>query len=137
MAQGQRNLLFGGLAIVVLVLAGVFFVRGQKTTSEVPDTYSIYGVCLACKAEGQTSFAHDERAPHRCDACDEMAVYPWYYCLDCQKRFVPNLYRRDPDGPLRVPRGATCTGCGSSNVTQYIEGMYKPVGDVTPLPAWP
>ena len=137
MSEGQRTLMKGGGAVVVIVIALVFLVRGGGQSGTLNRDYTVHGVCLACEQEGETTQAMDAYAPFVCPSCDAHAMYPWFYCDGCCKRFVPELVRPDPDGPLRLPMGIRCPACGGTQIGQYDPQMptQTPVGDA-PLPKW-
>jgi hypothetical protein len=134
--ESTRNLVLGSSAGVVLVLAGVFYLRSTGNARSLPDEYNIDGVCLNCHESGEFTYATEQRQPLVCPKCGERAVYSWFYCPKCRKRFVPNLERRD-GGPPRLPIVPTCTECGAMAGTYMKEDpVQDPVGDA-PLPEWP
>lgn len=136
MAEKQRNVLLGTVAVVaVLVALYMFFGFGSGRTR--PDTYAIQGVCLACQQEMEFSYAAGEREPFKCSGCGEMALYPWMYCYDCRKLFVPNLVRAGDGEPLRFPGHPSCPACRTQHVGTYVPKMptQKPDGKLT-LPTW-
>lgn len=139
MNEGQRNILMGGVAIILIGGAvAVFALRGGGNT-KLPTDSTIYGVCLACEEDVTTTQPLGAIAPYPCPHCDKQAVYPWMYCFDCNRRFVPDLVRPDINGPLRMPGypKCPCRGCRSDYVGQYDPEMpnQNPVADV-PLPKW-
>lgn len=129
---------------VALIIAGfgttafVLVRRNPEQLAVNAEQYTLYGVCLSCREEGELRVPRDEDAPHTCGKCQQKAVYPWWFCYDCNRRFVPALFEREPGGPPRVPPAVACTGCQSQNVTPYLPQaqLEPPVGDV-PLPPWP
>lgn len=137
MSNRQRQVLYG-----VLIVAGfggaAYSFLWRSTAARISDTLTTQGVCLSCQREAAVRHAISEPAPHKCSACGQPAVYPLMYCFDCRKRFVPELVRTDPGGPLRIPPSFRCPGCRSSNVTQFIPDQpeMQPVGDL-PWPRWP
>lgn len=138
MSGQTRNLLLGGLAVTITGAAGYFFFSNRGSSGAVSaTTYEFRGACLACKQPVQTTQHFDENFPLKCPKCGQAAVYPWYYCYQCKKRFVPEL-DRSGSGPPRVPMGPRCTACGSDNVGLWVEKMttQQPTGDAT-LPKWP
>jgi hypothetical protein len=139
MSQGQRNVLLGIISVAAISVAAYMF-TSQRAGSQPGSTQATtHGVCLACEQESVVQHALGEYAPFACSQCDELAVYPWFYCYECQKRFVPALHRPKPGEPLRLPMSARCPSCGGGDV-----GLYDPmlptqetvVGDVKPLPNW-
>lgn len=137
MERKQRNILLGAISVVALVAAGAVFLGGFGRPPKLPATFTIKGVCLACQEEVEAQHAQDEHAPLICPQCSEFAVYPWLYCFDCSKRFVPALVRPDDGGPLRVPSFPVCPACGAQHFAAYIPDMpgQDPVGDAK-LPNW-
>lgn len=136
MSKGQRNLLLGGIAVAAIAVAILLFARGRGS-SALPKEYTIWGVCLACQEEAETTQPLADYAPFECPHCSQHAVYNWFYCYDCKKRFVPDLGRPDPGGPLRLPTGLRCRACRSDYVGQYDPQLptQDPVG-TAPLPDW-
>ncbi len=139
MQQSQRNVLFGGLAVVVLGAAGFFLLRpGGGDVPEIGDEIKIYGRCLAGEWEGYVTHPRGERAPYDAEGCPERAVYPLFYCQTCKRRFVPNLVRLSADEPYGVPRVVVCPADGSGMVMPYYPGFIDEseiVGDL-PWPKW-
>ncbi|MBU0641366.1 MAG: hypothetical protein KKB50_21105 [Planctomycetes bacterium] len=137
MAQNRRSLLLGGVGVAAIVVAAVMFFGGYGRAPSLPDEYGSACVCLSCKEEVKVTYGRDEYPPFTCPLCSAQSAYPWLYCQNCKHRFVPDLVRPDPDGPLRVPGHPVCRKCGSGNVGSYAAGMpgQEPVGDA-PLPDW-
>ncbi|MBN2445732.1 MAG: hypothetical protein JXO22_03350 [Phycisphaerae bacterium] len=133
----QRNVVLGGIGVVALLIAAYLTFSGVGRTKEVPTTYESYGVCLACKADARFSHDADEDAPYDCKNCGERAVYPWLYCFDCEKRFVPTLVA-DADGPPKMPGFPRCPVCRQSHFAAYDPedpDQKNSKGDA-PLPKW-
>lgn len=135
--SARRNIVLGGSVIVLFALAAYLYFSRAGAQAELPQEYTIDGVCLACQQEARITASFDEPAPSACPHCGERAVYPWMYCFDCKKRFIPNLEQRG-SGPPRYPIVPSCRACGSRNVGQYVpeDPLQKPIGDA-PLPEWP
>jgi hypothetical protein len=134
----NKNLILGGIALVAIVGAVVFFTRGGGGgEAEVPDQYQINGVCLSCQKESESMHALGTYEPYECPHCQEMAVYPWWYCFNCNNQFIPQLFKPDPDSPPRFPPSPHCPICRSGNVAQYDPRMpnQSPVGQAK-LPHW-
>jgi DNA-directed RNA polymerase subunit RPC12/RpoP len=138
MAASQRNLILGVIIVIGFGAAAYSFVFRGRRDATAATQFTEAGVCLSCKTEGEVTYPRQEAAPHKCPKCGTPAFYPWYFCFDCQKRFVPALVRRDPGGPLRLPLGIACTSCGGTNVSVFLPNQadYRPSGDA-PLPKWP
>jgi DNA-directed RNA polymerase subunit RPC12/RpoP len=136
-SKGPRQLVFG-LIIVIGFGAAAYSLFGRRSGPTIAREFTETGICLSCKTEGEVTYPRGEVAPHRCPKCGAQAFYPYYFCFDCKKRFVPALVQRQPGEPLRLPLGIACTSCGSSNVSPFLpnEPDYEPVGDA-PLPKWP
>ena len=139
MSGGVRPLLWGILVVLVLAAGGyAFFARG-KSAPNIGSRFTEAGVCLACKDDAQVTYPREEPAPHRCPKCGQQAFYPWYYCFDCKKRFVPALTTRDAGGPPRVPLSVACPMCFGTSVSPYLANQpgYELSGPDGPLPKWP
>ncbi|MFH1746588.1 MAG: hypothetical protein ABIG44_06020 [Planctomycetota bacterium] len=137
MEKKQKNLISVIVIVVALGVSG-YLLTGYFNPSTLPSEYSSKGICLACQAEVTASHGAEEHAPFTCPQCGETAVYPWLYCYDCQKLFVPALVIPADGGPPRMPGHPVCSACGSPNYGSYVEGMpnQQPVGKA-PLPNWP
>lgn len=130
----------GLLVVVSLALLGYAGYRLLFTRSgpfEPPRTKSGFGVCLNCKQDTAYRVDAFEPAPYRCEACGEQAVYPWMYCLHCNRRFVPDL-ERTGEGPPRIATFLSCPVCGCYDIIPYnpADPEQAPVGDAK-LPRWP
>jgi hypothetical protein len=137
LTNSQRNGVLVGVVIIALGIVGYLSFGSGRGAAGVPSQYVTSAVCLACQKETEVKHARGELAPWTCRFCGKNAVYPWFYCSNCKKRFVPNLTRPEPGGPLRTPTVPVCPACGSQNVGLYMPGLTdeKPAGDA-PLPAW-
>ena len=139
MSYQRRNLVLSIVAVVCLVAALVVFLRTRGRGGNVfADEYMSPCVCLACQLECEIHHGPQDLVPFKCPNpdCGQVAAYPWYFCYDCKKRFVPQPLMREPGGPLRPPENIRCTACGSGNVTQWGPWIEEqPVGDA-PLPKW-
>lgn len=124
------------VAVAAFAFAGYLFFRGSRQ-AEFPSEYRISGVCLACKAEATATSKISERPPFDCLSCRKQAVFPWYFCGRCQRRFVPNLERSG--GTVRLPIVPACPKCGSTSTGSWVpdDPEQKPGGADLPLPAWP
>jgi DNA-directed RNA polymerase subunit RPC12/RpoP len=136
-SKGSRQLLLTAIIVVGFGAAAYSFL-GRRGGPSIAKDFTEPGVCLSCKTEGEVTYPRAEAAPHRCPKCGAQAFYPYYFCFDCKKRFVPALVQRQPGEPLRLPLGIACTRCGSSNVSPFLPNQpdYEPSGDA-PLPKWP
>ncbi len=137
MSKPQRQAVMVAV-IVVGFGATAYSLFGRKSGPTIASKFTEAGVCLSCQAEGVVTYPRGEPAPHRCPKCGTPAFYPWYYCYDCNKRFVPALVQREPGGPLRLPLGVACTSCGSGSVTPLLPNQpeYEDA-ETAPLPKWP
>jgi DNA-directed RNA polymerase subunit RPC12/RpoP len=137
-SRSQRQVLLGAVAVVAFAIAAYSFFGRGKGGPNLPKEFSEAGICLSCKTEGRVTYPHAEPAPHRCPKCGEAAFYPYYFCFECKKRFVPALVQIRAGEPLRLPVGIACTSCGSTSVSPFLPNQpdYEPSGDA-PLPKWP
>lgn len=136
--MGRRNVLFGALAVVVVAAAIILLVRSRTDAPEIGATAAYYGKCLACPFEGEVKHAAGEYAPHKCPDCAKASFYPLYYCEECNIRFVPNLVRLEPGGPLRVPDRIQCPVCNGPNCLAFIpKFVTEPLKGDAPWPDWP
>lgn len=135
MSQGQRNVLLGGIAIAAIAVAVIIFTRTGPAAR--PESFAFNGVCLSCQKDVKQVVPLNEYAPFTCPHCATQAVYPWFYCNECNRRFVPDLVRPDPAGPWRIPQGIACRACGSGNVGSWDPDFptQQPIGDAQ-LPKW-
>lgn len=132
-----RNAILSVGALGAIAVAAYRFMYVSQGTAQLPVHYALTGICLACKAPATRTENITDRPPLRCNKCGQQAVYPWYHCLNCGKRFIPKLERRNA-GPPRIPMIPLCVACGSSatGVLQPGETGQDVVGEA-PLPAWP
>jgi DNA-directed RNA polymerase subunit RPC12/RpoP len=137
-ASGRRNLLLGGLAVVLLALAAYLYFSRAGTGADLPDQYTINAVCLACQQEARITASMGERQPLVCPHCGERAAYSWYYCFNCNKLVIPNLEPAPGGGPPRIPIIPHCPICGAE-VGSYMpeDPLQKPTSEHAPLPKWP
>jgi len=137
--RSQRQLILGLVALIAVIAAAYALLRSGQKPVGISTEFSEYGVCLACKYEGQVDYPREQPAPHRCPKCGQQAFYPLYFCFDCKRRFVPALERNDPAQPARVPLIIACPNCTSSRVSPFLGGQagYEPEGPDVPLPHWP
>jgi hypothetical protein len=135
--ESTRKIVLGTGAGIALLIAAVLFVRSLSGGSRLPRTTSIDGVCLNCHESGEFTYPVSQSEPLTCPKCGERAVYSWFFCHNCNRRFVPNL-ETHPDRPPSVPVVPVCPACGSSRTGSYIkeDPTQQPVGDA-PLPKWP
>jgi hypothetical protein len=132
-----RNLTLGAAAVAILAVAGYLFSRNARE-SHLPTTFTLDGVCLACKQSGTVTYGAGEQEPLTCPSCRKQAFYGWKYCEACKHRFVPALSKRSPDEPPRPPAIPICTQCGSNRTGAYTpeDTEQKVEGDAR-LPPWP
>jgi len=137
-ASPRRNILLGVTTVVLLVAAGYLYFSRAGAEAELPQEYTVDGVCLACGQEVHVVAKITDPQPYVCSSCGERAVYTWLYCYDCNKRFVPRLQASPGGGLPNLPVIPSCSECGSSNVSQYVpaDATQQAVGDA-PLPDWP
>ena len=132
----NRQVVLGAVAIVAFAVAGWFaFGRGGDNVALGQDIKA-KGVCLSCKGEDEYQYSIKETPPIKCHKCGQVSAYPWQFCTNCNKRFVPPLEIREPGGPPRIPLYFACPACGGAYATQYIPQMHESKGDL-PLPRKP
>lgn len=126
------------IAIVALGAAITLFALQWGGDEGLPNEYWIDGVCLACKQDAAASFTSSEQEPLECPHCGEQAVYSWWICLDCKRKFVPRLVRSGEGGPPRRAAIPVCVECKSIKTAGYIKEFpdHEPSG-VARLPKWP
>lgn len=137
MDDSKRNLVLSGVTVVALGLAAYFYFSGGEAVA-LPKMVNAEVVCLHCKEESLISYDRAAFPPYTCPACGERAAYPWLYCYDCNRKFVPTLIEREGhDLPIPTPF-PTCTYCGCRNVSAYSTELpnQTPVGNAK-LPKWP
>ncbi len=140
MAAGQRNTAYGVVALIGLATAGVLlynYATTPKDESPIPLTYNVQAVCLSCSKPANLTRGVTDVQPFECPACSKKAVFSWYYCYGCSKRFVPQPEVVEGQ-QARLPVRVTCPSCGSENVSAVspADPTQKPSGDL-PLPKWP
>jgi len=118
MNASQKNGLLIGITIAALGGAGFMFYRSSGTAA-APTRYSVNGVCLDCGKSSTSMHVLGEHEPYVCPSCQKNAVYPWFVCTDCRKRFVPELDRGAPGEPARLPHTPRCPACGSTAVSAW------------------
>jgi hypothetical protein len=133
-----RNIVLGAAAVLMLAVAAWMFWGYATSSDALPSTFTLDGICLACKKEAHVAIQAGEREPCVCPTCGERAVYGWQHCSECGFRFIPELVPAADGGPPRVPPIATCANCGSSATGAYFpqDPPVQVKGDA-PLPPWP
>jgi hypothetical protein len=137
------------VVLVVLVAAAAafqFWLRADDT--KTLKRFDLSGVCLNCKHEVSTgTYDAFHPAPWVCPSCGKQAVYTWFYCEDCDYRFVPvpqpGLQQR-PDGPdvYPPPMIAHCPVCeGGGHPSPWYPTFVPESGHQEKgkrdLPPWP
>jgi predicted RNA-binding Zn-ribbon protein involved in translation (DUF1610 family) len=134
----RRDLIFGAVAVVILVVAAVlYFRRAGSAEAKLPERVRLYGACLACQETVEVDHNLRQTPPYSCPQCGELAVYPWYYCRDCRTQFVPTLVPREDREYPTLPVVPSCPACGSTDVGGYRPHPDLEVSDIAPLPPWP
>ncbi|TWT43629.1 hypothetical protein RAS1_00260 [Phycisphaerae bacterium RAS1] len=128
-----------GLGFVALVAGGVsIYLFTRSSVGELPASYTAHGTCLSCHDfDGEVSYKSGEESPFKCPKCQADAVYPWFMCDSCHRRYVAAL-EPDANGTLRVKPYSPCPACGELCGHLLFPPLetVKPVGDA-PLPKWP
>jgi len=138
MSSKNRQIALGAVALVVLVAAVIVTVARTSGGGGPSDTFTVDGICLACKQPVTAKYHCSERLPAVCPLCGERAVYGTYYCFDCGRRFVPHLVPASDGGPPVMPMIPTCSACGGHNVVGYLpEDPDQRGAEWAPLPEWP
>jgi hypothetical protein len=134
--RSTKNLILVGLSVVIFATAGAIGFWATRGKPRFAELYLINGVCLSCLWDGEASYKANEGQPAVCPSCNKRAVYEWYYCQDCRKRFVPALDRST--NPPTVPPFSPCPGCYCTNVGAWdprFPEQAVPRGEL-PLPKW-
>lgn len=132
-----KNLVLGGVAVVLLLASTWFTCSHESPQARLPDEFTSYGVCLETGDEVTAVYGADQRAPWVNPSTGRRTVYPWYYCRECQTRFVPELQPDRAGGLPRVPVVAICPECGSQKTVPWTkEGMFaqEPKKTIPPPP---
>lgn len=134
----MRNLVLGGIAIVLFAVAGYVFLRPAGGKIRLPDEYQYRGICAACKSEVMGKYSKHEHEPYQCPACSERAAFLWRYCSVCHKRTLPELVKPAEGGPKTVPAMPLCPVCRCFDLSPFDPDRpdQAPTGD-NPLPRWP
>lgn len=136
MPAPSKNAWLGGVAVVTLGAAVILYFARSGGSAEIPNIYTYKGVCLACKNETESKYKAGEAEPFVCGKCNQRAVYGWWYCMKCKKRFVPELMRGS--NPPRVPAMPPCFACGSPSTGAWVpEDPTQDSKGTAPLPKWP
>ena len=137
MENSNRKVWLTIISVTVLVVAGYRLIFGSTGKPKLPDTYTAYGICLACKQEATILHQKDDPQPFLCQGCGEQAVYTWWYCNDCRYRFIPELIRTPGEPPHPTPY-PTCTHCSCNSVSGWDpENPDQARGHDAKLPKWP
>lgn len=137
MDDSKRKLWLGIITVVLFAFAGYRVFFGASGKPKLPDTFTGYGVCLACGQDAIVIYKKGESAPFACEACGDQAVYLWWFCNDCGYRFIPELIRQPGEPPRPTPY-PYCTHCSCNNVSGWDpeDPSQGPEGDAK-LPRWP
>jgi hypothetical protein len=137
----RKDQILGVAAVLVLVGAGVLYFVRSRGGIEAPTQTTVYGVCLACKAEGQVQRNAADMPPFTCPTGGERAFYAWALCKSCKARCVPVLEKR-ASGDWAPPAFPKCPVCGADvsaydpHDLDYMDDIPKPIKTL-PLPKWP
>jgi len=117
-----------GLAILAVGLLGFagwrFF--GAKGEIKLPDKFRAPGICIACNTETTIEYPAKTVPPYKCPSCDQETFYTWWYCPECQHRFIPELTKETPRRPVRFPQ---CTHCSCKSVSGWDPQSMPTRGD--------
>jgi hypothetical protein len=136
--MNRKTILLGVLALLGVAAAAryLFFGTGGN---QMPQRYSVNGVCLACKQEVTAGdYGIFDKFPLKCAKCNAQAVYNWHYCQTCNLRFVPVLAKTADGSPPPPPNMPPCPKCGGGATGTWDPNFYEGLkqGDL-PLPPWP
>jgi hypothetical protein len=139
MSPVVKNLLLGAAAVVMLALAVYFFATRRPADAQYPTEYTESTVCLETKEEFPVTSKITERAPFVNPKTGRRTLYPWYFCNNCQYRFVPTAIPSSDGEAPRLPIAPTCPHCGAQSASSWdpsSPSQAKPAG-TAPLPALP
>jgi hypothetical protein len=134
----MKNIILGAAAVVILGLA-VFLYFWRSPGPSQFNEFVTPAVDLETGQELRVTYKLGERAPFVNPATGKRTVYPWYFCQDCRKRFVPDLVPSADGGPPRLPAIPICPLCGGSRTGGWMRedpDQAEPAGDA-PLPKLP
>lgn len=132
----RKKVALGVFATLTFSFAVYLFIASGTGAAQFPTHNEIAGVCLSCKQEVRAVYDGLEVAPFSCPKCKQHAVFPWFYCTKCHKRFAATPDKSS--GQPRMPVQPRCQACGSTHFEAYYPGLtiQKVEGDA-PLPKWP
>jgi hypothetical protein len=135
--ENKRQIVLGGVAIVLLVVAGWYWFARASGPPAPSSTFTLDGICLACGKDVTATYKAGEGQPATCPLCGKRAVYGTFYCYNCKQRFVPELEPRPGGGPPKMPMIPVCPTCGGTNVAGYIQqDPEHAAAQRGPLPKW-
>ena len=136
--MSRRNWLLSGASIIVILAAGVVIFTRGSAKAQFPEGYVVHAVDLETKDELEIHASNKERPPFVNPKTGQRTMYPWYFCLECQHRFVPALVPSASGGPPVLPMIPACPKCGQSGTPWAPEDpdQAQPKGDA-PLPKLP
>jgi hypothetical protein len=133
-----KKIVMLGLAVVAFVAAGVLLMTRSSSEAKYPTSFVTNAVDLVDKSEAKLSLAMGELLPYKNPKTGQKTMFPWYYCPECNKRFVPPPTKR-ADGIVALPMIPTCPLCDSRACSVWNPAdpeQAKPAGDA-PLPKMP
>lgn len=139
MSEGKRNIIYGGGAVLLLALAVVLFAWRGGSGANLPAELTARCVCLETHQEFTLKYGVRDAPPLVNPNTGRRTVYPWWYCPECNKRFIPDLVPDPRGGPPKPPPIPSCPLCGSNRVGTWdpaIPEQANPDGDA-PLPELP
>jgi hypothetical protein len=134
--MNPRNLVLGGIAGVLIVVAIVYYVSRPSVRAELPKELRLNCACLACRQHVRVTVGITDPRPYECPECGERAAYPLFVCRDCGAYFVPNLVHYEDREFPSMPVVPACLKCGSTKVGAYIGAETIPPDQLV-LPRWP
>jgi hypothetical protein len=126
----SRKALLIAIAVLALGAAAALLLTRSDGEASYPSKFVTHAVDLANGAEAELELRQGERPPYANPSTGERTMFQWYYCAECNKRFVPPP-QRGPDGLLRLPMIPNCPGCGNAGElwSPEDESQAHPAGD--------
>jgi hypothetical protein len=119
MSPTLKNALLIGAAVIMLGFAAYRFLFSGGAEAKFPSEYTVQAVCLETQENLQIKYKPDQIAPFVNPKTGKRTVYPWYFCLTCKYKFVPDLVPAPDGGPPRMPVVPTCKHCGGQKAGSW------------------
>lgn len=138
MGDSTKKVLLGGAAVLIFAAAVVLYVVRRPGGADLPTKYNYWGVCLETKEDISGEAPAGTTEPYANPKTGRPTVYSWWYCNNCQWRFVPEL-AKDSNGIPRAPMAPRCPHCGGVSCGKWFPAdpeQAEPKGKA-PLPKIP